>query len=104
MRRWKDNMDTKVRERESVTWNGVIWFESMEWNQLRVLLSTEMKYEKYVGQLREYQLVKDSASCICLEEYLIIQFFILTCWLNSNNSELQSQHKKIINVQKYAYA
>jgi hypothetical protein len=33
-----------------------------------------------------------------------IQFFILTCWLNSNKSQLQSQHKKIINPQKYAYA
>jgi hypothetical protein len=33
-----------------------------------------------------------------------IQFFILTCWLNSYKSQLQSQHKKIINVQKYAYA
>jgi hypothetical protein len=31
-------------------------------------------------------------------------FFILTCWLNSNKSQLQSKHKKIINVQKYAYA
>jgi hypothetical protein len=32
-----------------------------------------------------------------------IQFFILTRWLNSNKRQLQSQHKKIINVQKFAY-
>jgi hypothetical protein len=33
---------------------------------------------------------------------IIINFFILTCWLNSCKSQLQSQHKEILNVQKSA--